>query len=141
MQLARGRKITYGQLGKKTSSMGFKYKKGFFCSIPTDLRVNVLLEQRAKSRFGQVIAGSERPIDVVDPREEGVRKSRDERDGPHEGDDADGAVKRRHGLRVERMADGQVTLHGEGDDRQHGGIRRPICSKVIHSFTSEFRCR
>ena len=103
-------------------------------AIPTYRRVDVCVEQGAKCRFWQVIARVERPIDVVEPGEEGVGDGRDQRDDPDEGDDAHGPLEAGHGVRVERVANGQVALHREGDDRQHGRIRCPKMKKNIYRY-------
>ena len=67
----------------------------------------------------------ERPVNVVDAREKEVGRGGAERDAPHEEDDADGALKAGHGVRVEWVADGEVALHGERHDGQHRRVGRP----------------
>ena len=96
----------------------------------THLRINISVEQGAEGRLLEVVGRVERPRDVVELGEEEVGRGGDEGDEPDEGDDAHGALEARHGVRVERVADGQVALHREGHDRQHRGVRRPGRSSV-----------
>ena len=78
----------------------------------------------------------ERPIDVVDAREEEVGRGGAERDGPHGEDDADGALEAGHGVRVERVADGEVPLHRERHDGQHRRVGRPEDGEGKTNFPS-----
>ena len=89
------------------------------------LWVNVVGEESAECGIVQELPRVEGAVDVVDPREEEVGRGGAERDGPHEEDDADGALEAGHGVRVERVADGEVALHGERHDRQHRRVGRP----------------
>ena len=89
------------------------------------LGIYIFIQQCTECRLVQIVAGAERPVDVVEPGEDGVGQGGDEADDPDEADDSDGPLEARHGVGVERVADSQVTLHREGDDRQHRGVGGP----------------
>ena len=58
--------------------------------------------------------------------EEKVRDGGDDGEGPAEEGDQAGPPDVRHGEDVERAADGEVSLQGEGEDCQHWGVARSV---------------
>lgn len=74
----------------------------------------------------RTVALTWRKVHVVDRGEHGERQRGQERDDPKDGDDAHGPFQPGHGVRVERMTDGQVPFHGERHDGQHRRVRSPV---------------
>ena len=71
-----------------------------------------------------------RPVDVVDLGVECIRQGRQQTDHPNDGHDAHCALETRHGFGVQRVANGQIALHREGDDGQNGGIGGPVNNNI-----------
>lgn len=67
-----------------------------------------------------------REVHVVDRGEHGERQGGQKRDDPDDRDDAHGSLQPGHGVRVERMTDGQVPFHRKSHDGQHRRVRSPV---------------
>lgn len=62
-------------------------------------------------------------VEVIDCGEDGEGDGASERNQPNGGDDARGAPQPSHGVRVQRVANGQVAFCGERHDRHHRRVR------------------
>ena len=105
----------------------------------TDLWVDIGVQEGAEGWLLQVMAWPQGPVDVIEPGEEGVGDGWDQGDGPDQGYDPDGPFEAWHRVWIERMANGQVTLHWEWDNRQYGWVRCPGKNrhKKLESFLQE----
>ena len=109
------------------------------------LWINILIEESTEGRVVEDVLGpvaAEGPVDVVQLGEECIRQSGEERDDPNQRNDLkdtslfpseisctpnlDGPGEACHGVLVERVADGEVALHGEGEDGEDGGVARHL---------------
>ena len=72
-------------------------------------------------------------VNIVDLGEECICKGREKGNGPDHDDDLDGPTEPGHGVLVEWVADGEVSLHGECKDGQHGGVAGPAEEHGCHS--------
>ena len=104
------------------------------------LWVNILIKESTEGRVVKNVlcsVAAERPVDVVQLREERIWQGGKERDHPNQCNDLrdhccskvkihapnlDGPRKACHGVLVKRMADGKVSLHGEGKDGEHRSV-------------------
>lgn len=80
--------------------------------------------------------------DVIDVGEDGERDRTQQADDPQAGDDAHRPLQPRHGVQVQRVADGKKALHREGDDGQHrdvGGSFRDECANFAEGQTEIVR--
>ena len=109
------------------------------------LWIDILIEQSTECRVIKDIFSSvatEGPVDVVQLGEEGIGQCREEGDHPNQRNDLkeiilfqressyteylDGPGESCHGVLVEGVADGEVALHGEGQDGEHRGVARHL---------------
>ena len=109
------------------------------------LWVNILIKESTEGRVVKNVlcsVAAERPVDVVQLGEECIRQRGEERDDPNQRNDLkdvslcpseisctanlDGPGEACHGVLVERVADGEVALHGESEDGEDGGVARHL---------------